>query len=133
MPFLLALLPALTSLKLRLLTDKVRWIAIGVGLLGLTVGSGYAGYNFAVLKMNAAQTEQLKAQKLAYEEELLSKQMVADLLEKKLLHLQNNPVVKIKERRVEYVKPLYVGCIMPLSGVRPINDNIEKVNKLLAE
>ncbi len=90
------------------------------------------GYKVAGWQCEASRLEALKAQQLQFNKQLHNKDMAAAALESKLADLEKNPRTVVKYRRVEYAKPIYVGCVMPDTGLLPINENVERINRIRA-
>lgn len=101
-------------------------IAIGVAIIGVF----FAGVRYKSATCEVERLELIAEYTQIIQEEVDRRQQISEVYEQQMAELRSQQREIIREVEVEIEKPIYRECKVPDSGIKLINDTINKLNNL---
>jgi hypothetical protein len=111
-----------------LLTLVKYWkpIAVGIAIIGVF----FAGIRYESAKCEIERLELIAEYTLMIQEEVDRRQQISEVYEQQMAELRSQQREIIRAVEVEIEKPIYNECRVPESGIKLLNDTVNKLNNL---
>jgi hypothetical protein len=111
-----------------LLTLLKYWKPIAIGLAIIAVF--FAGVRYESATCRVEKLELIAEYTQMIQEEVNRRQQISEIYEQQMAELRSQQREIIREVEVEIKKPIYNECKVPESGIKLLNDTVNKLNNL---
>lgn len=101
-------------------------IAIGVAIIGVF----FAGVRYKSASCEVEKLELIAQYTQMIQEEVDRRQQISEIYEQQIAELRVQQREIIREVEVEIEKPIYKECKVPNSGIKLLNDTVDKLNNI---